>query len=306
MRKAIFLVFLLVAACFLPPNASAFYQPDYQNRANTNFLDGLCPKPGFLFQIFYAHFKSVRLKDKDGHTLPGDFKLSVNQNLYNFVYISPKKLLGGLMGIEFMLPYISGHLATDSPGGPGRDDDQGISDVFLGPFLQWKKTDCRFPIYYRLLGGMFFPTGDYNHKKLFNVGYNLYTFHVNQATTIFLAPKLTVSWRAQYYIHTENREHGPEKDDLKPGQLFTVTFTSCYEIVGGVRLGVVGNYWQQTTKDKMNGDALNVGKERVLGLGPGIIFSRKNMNFMIHGLFDTNVKSRPEGATIQGRFMWFL
>ena len=306
MRKVILLFFLFVLVLFTPLKTSAFFQPEYQNRANTNFLDGVCPKPGFLFQIFFSNFKSVRLKDKDGHSLPGDFKLSVNTNLYNFVYISPMKLLGGLWGVELMIPIINGHLTTDSPGGVTRDDDQGISDIFLGSFIQWKKTECRFPIYYRLLGGMFFPTGDYSHKKLFNVGYNLYTFHFNQASTIFFTPKLTASWRMNYSFHTENGKYGPAKDDLKPGQLFSITFTSCYEIKRGVRLGFVGNYWQQTTDDKINGHALNVGKERVLGLGPGIILNRKNIYFMIHGLFDTQVKSRPEGNTFQGRLMWFF
>ena len=43
--------------------------------------------------------------------------LSVNTNLYNFVYISHKKLLGGLLGIEFTFPIVKGHPATDSPGG---------------------------------------------------------------------------------------------------------------------------------------------------------------------------------------------
>src|SRR4030043_456569 len=72
----------------------------YKNRGNTNVLDGVCPKPGFLFQVFFFNFKSVRLKDNHSHTLPGDFKLSVNTNLYNFVYITPKKLFGGFLGIE--------------------------------------------------------------------------------------------------------------------------------------------------------------------------------------------------------------
>lgn len=303
----IILFSILIALISLNPlQASAFYQPEYQNRSNTNVLDGVCPKPGFLFQIFFFNFKSVRLKDKHGQTLAGDFKLSVNTNLYNFVYITPKKLFDGFLGIELCIPLINGHLTTGSPSGVKRDHDHGLSDIFLGGFVQWKKTESRFPIYYRLLGGMFFPSGDYNHKKLFNVGYNLYTFHFNQASTIFLTPKLTVSWRIMYNLHTENHKYGPAKDDLRPGQLFSITFAPCYEIRKGIQLGLIGNYWKQTTKDELNGHDLNVGKEQVLGLGPGLILNRKNIFFIIHSLFDSQVKSRPEGSTIQGRFMWFF
>lgn len=298
------MTFVLVYVISIP--ASAFYQPEYQNRGNTNVLDGVCPKPGFLFQAFFFNFKSVRLKDNHSHTLPGDFKLSVNTSLYNFVYITPQKLFGGFLGIELMIPLINGHLTTDSPSGVRRDHDHGLSDVFLGGFIQWKKTESRFPIYYRLLGGMFFPTGSYSHKKLFNVGYNLYTFHFNQATTIFLTPRLTVSWRIMYNVHTENHEYGPGRDDLRPGQLFSVTFSPCYEIRKGIQLALIGNYWKQTTDDELNGHDFKVGKEQVLGLGPGIILNRKNIFFIIHGLFDSQVKSRPEGSLFQGRLMWFF
>jgi hypothetical protein len=297
---------LFTAISFASIPASAFYQPEYQNRANTNVLDGVCPKPGFLFQIFFSNFKSVRLKDKHSHTLPGDFRLSVNTNLYNFVYISPKKLLGGLMGGELMIPIINGHLTTDSPNGVIRDHDNGLSDIFLGGFIQWKKTEWKFPCYHRFLAGTFFPTGDYNNKKLFNVGYDLYTFHFNHALTIFLTPRLTASWRIMYNFHTENPDYGSAKYDLRPGQLFNINFASCYEIKKGIRLGLIGSYWQQTTNDQLNGHDLKVGKERVLGLGPGIILNRKNIFLIIHGLFDSQVKSRSEGTTFQGRLMWFF
>lgn len=293
---------LLVFFFFLPPQTHAFYQPEYQNRAITNVLDGLCPKPGFLFQVFFYNFKSVRLKDDQSHTLPGDFKLSVNTNLYNFVYISHNKLLGGYAGVELMIPFISGHLTS----GTMRDDDHGLSDIFLGGFIQWNRPNYKLPLYQRFLVGMIFPTGDYEHEKLFNVGYNLYTLHCNYVLTAFLTPRLSTSFRFMYNFHTENYDYGPEKDDLRPGQLFSVNFASSYQIREGIRVAVIGNYWQQTTADELNGHDLDIGKERVLGLGPGLILQRKNKSFIVHGLFDSHAKNRPQGTTIQGRFMWFF
>ncbi|MBW1840050.1 MAG: transporter [Deltaproteobacteria bacterium] len=287
---------LFVFFCFIPLSASAFYQPEYQNRGNTNFLDAVCPKPGFLFQNFFFHFKSVRLKNNHSHTIPGKFKLSVNTNLSNFIYVSSREFLGGLVGAELIVPVINGHLTTDSPQGVVRDNDHGIGDIFAGGVIQWKKTTLiKFPYYHRFLAGVVFPTGEYDHKKLFNVGYNFYTFHLYYTFTLFLTSELTTSWRLQYNFHTENHEYGIMKDDLKPGELFNVNFSSCYEIKKGIRLGMVGHYWKQTTDDEINGNRLKVGKEQVLGIGPAIILNRKNIFLSFQTLFDTLAKSRPEG-----------
>ncbi|MBN2468155.1 MAG: transporter [Deltaproteobacteria bacterium] len=305
MRKLLFAISAAVVVNFgiMISSAAAFYQLEYQNRCNTNFLDSYI-KPGFIFQTFFYNFKSVDMRLR-GKEAPGDFKLSVNVSLNQLLYISKLRVLGGYLGGEVIVPFINGHLATDA----GRSDDQGVGDTLVAVLLQSDEKKLRLgsytlPFYWRLMGGAFVPIGDYDHDKDFNVGCNLTTFHTYLSSTIFLSPKWAASWRIMYNIHTKNSEYGPAKDDLKPGQLFNVHFSSCYAVKEGVRVGVLGHYWRQTTDDKLNGRHLR-GRELALAVGPGIFLNRvidKNNVFLEgHALFDTTIRNRPQGTTLQVR-----
>ena len=84
----------------------ALFQPECQNRGITTFLDGYAP-PGSYFQVYFLNFKSneLRLGSKEA---PGRFKLSVNTALYQFAYVSEKKVLGGHWGGEIIMPLTNG------------------------------------------------------------------------------------------------------------------------------------------------------------------------------------------------------
>ncbi|WAC08353.1 MAG: transporter [Thermodesulfobacteriota bacterium] len=306
--KKVFLVGLFLISIynvFFTKNALALFQPEYQNRGLTTFFDGYIP-PGSYFQVYFLHFKSneLRLGSKEA---PGRFKLSVNTALYQFAYVSEKKVLGGHWGGEIIMPLTNGHMTAFGT----RDKDHGVGDIFVAGFFQSdKKTLClgnyQIPSYFRLLAGVFSPSGDYDHDKIFNVGNNLYTFPLYCASTFFLTPKWELSLRIAYNFHTTNTEFGPDQDNVRPGQLFSMNFATSYQVRESIRLGVAGNYWRQTTDDKLNSHNLR-GRELAICVGPGImldkVIAKKKVFLMCHSLFDASVKNRPEGTMLQARLI---
>ena len=306
-KKVFFLVLFLIPIynAFSIESALALFQPECQNRGLTTFLDGYAP-PGSYFQVYFLNFKSneLRLGSKEA---PGRFKLSVNTALYHFAYVSEKKALGGHWGGEIIIPLANGHMTAFGT----RDKDHGVGDIFVAGFFQSdKKTLClgnyQIPSYFRLLAGVFSPSGDYDHNKIFNVGNNLYAFHLYCASTFFLTPKWELSSRLMYNFHTTNTEYGPDQENVRPGQLFNMNFATSYQVRESIRLGVAGYYWRQTTDDKLNGHNLR-GRELAVGVGPGIILDRvitkKKVFLICHSLFDTSVKNRPKGTTLQARLV---
>lgn len=310
LKKVFFLAISLIALSIVIPAETtlASFQPEYQNRGVTSFLDGYAG-PGYAFQVYFTNFKSneLRLGSKEA---PGRFKLSVNSALFQFAYISKKKVLGAYLGGEVIMPVVNGHVTLNGH----RDKDQGLGDTFIAGFLQTDKKTLRLgnyqiPSYFRFLAGTFLPWGDYDHDKTFTAGNNLYTIHFYCASTFFLTPKLSLSSRLMYSFHTTNTDFGPDKDNLRPGQLFNMNFATSYQVRENIRLGATGYYWRQTTDDNLNGHNIR-GRELALGFGPGIIIDKviaeKKFLLMCHSLFDTSVKNRPKGTTLQARLIFLF
>lgn len=289
-----------------PTPVWGFYQPGYENKGITGFLDA-CVPPGSYYQTYFAFFKSVDLR-VGSHKAPGEFKLSQTAILNQYAYVSKKKVLGGgFLGGEIIIPTFNIHLTSNG----SRSKDHGLGDIFLGGFVQSdKKTLCagklQLPFFFRMLGGVFLPAGDYDHEKPVNAGYNLYTFHTYFSSTLFLTPDWEVSSRFTYSWHTKNNDFGLSQDTLKPGQLFTVHFSTTYALQEWVRPGIIGDYWRQTTDDRLNGSDLR-GRELAFSLGPGIVFERGVGNtkviLMCHSLFDLKVRNRPKGDLHLARFI---
>ena len=306
-KKVFLLVLFLIPIynAFFTETALALFQPEYQNRGLTSFLDAYA-SPGPFFQFYFSNFQSneLRLGSKEA---PGRFKLSANTALYQFGYLSEKKILGGHLGVEIILPLINGHMTAFGT----RDKDHGVGDIFAaGIFQSDKKTLCLgsylIPFYFRCVVGAASPSGNYDHDKIFNVGYNLYTFQSYCASTFFLTPKWELSSRFMYNLHTTNTDYGPDQDNLKPGQLFNMNFSTSYQVRESIRLGVTGYYWRQTTDDKLNGHNLR-GRELAIGVGPGIVLDRiiakRKVILLFHSLFDTSVKNRPKGTSLQAHLI---
>lgn len=307
---AVSLSFIIMAfGIFMLPCAEAFNQPDYQNRAITNFLDAAL-KPGMILQSYFYHYNSDDLRVETDEA-PGAFDLSVNVSMNQFAYISEAKWGIAHPGFEVIVPFVNG-MVTMPDGSYGTDS--GLADIFAAFMYQSDPIELevgstKMPFFWRFVAGAYFPTGDYEGENLFNVGANIFTLHAYISQTIFFTPKWSFSSRWMYFIHTKNKDFGPNDDDMKIGDLFNVHFSSAYEIFTGIRLGVLGHYWVQTTSDQLNGKNIG-GREYLLAVGPGIFLNKviNKMNFFLesHVGFDTLAQNRPKGNTyaIRGGIMF--
>jgi hypothetical protein len=299
--RTCFLTALFAVAMVFPETAPepawGFYQPCTENKGITSFLDAAVP-PGAYYQTFFLYFKSVDLRI-GSHKAPGEFKLSQTALLSQFAYVSKKRALGGFWGGEIIIPVINVHLTSNG----SRSNDQGVGDTLVATFIQSdKKTLClgklQIPFFWRALGGAFVPIGEYDHHQQVNVGSNLFTLHTYLSSTFFLTPAWEISSRFTYSWHTKNNDFGLARDNLKPGQLFTVHFSTTYALREWIRPGIIGDYWRQTTDDRLNGNDLR-GRELAFSLGPGVVFEREvgqtKLILVCHSLFDLKVRNRPEG-----------
>ncbi len=285
---------LLVSLLVLP--AAAFDQPSI-NLGFTSFMDGGPPAgPGFYFSEYIQYFTADKLVD---HPASPNADVDAWVSLNQFIYQSDQELLlGGKWGINVILPVIS--LDASDGNGIVTDNGTGLGDVWVGPYLQWDPImGPNGPKFMqRVEFQMILPTGKYDSNKALNQGSNFFSFDPYWAGTYFFTPKLTASWRAHYLWNAKNND--PYEllgfNDTQAGQAIHVNFAASYEVMPKqLRVGVNGYYLKQISDSKVNGADAG-GREQVLGIGPGALYSfSQNDHLFFNAYFETSVKNRPEG-----------
>ena len=88
---------------------------------------------------------------------------------------------------------------------------------------------------------------------------------------------------------------GPAVNKVEPGQAFHANFASSYEVLPKtLRLGVNGYYLVEITKSEHDG--VEQGREEVLGVGPGLLWSfSKDTHLFFNSYFETDVHNRAQG-----------
>ncbi len=163
---------------------------------------------------------------------------------------------------------------------------------------------------HRLELQMIFPTGKYDQNKELNPGSNFFSFNPYWAGTLFITPRLTTSARIHYLWNAENDD--PERsyraqgtNDTQAGQAVHANFAMAYEFIEKkLRIGLNGYYLKQISETEMNGNEVADIKEKVLGIGPGLIyhFSQDNHLF-INAYFETSAENRSEGEQLNVRWV---
>ncbi len=230
-----------------------------------------------------------------------DAWISLNQ----FIYQSDQKvLLGGKWGIDVIVPLV--YLDAD-PAAP--DNAGGVGDVLVGPFLQWDPimgpNGPKFM--HRVELQMIFPTGKYDDSDALNPGSNFFSFNPYWAGTYFFTPRLTASCRLHYLWNAKNDDPFvglPVADDTQAGEAFHANFALAYEFMPKkLRAGINGYYFRQTSDSEWDGDSVS-GREQVLGIGPGALYSfSQDDHLFFNAYWETNVKNRPDGERFQVRWV---
>lgn len=302
-RIAALSVCLLFACVFFVLPASALDQPSV-NLGFTSFLDGAPPSgPGWYFTEYIQYYTADKLANVPVPDPSVDVWVSLNQ----LIYQSDQQLfLGGKWGLDLILPVVS----MDSS--PIPDNGTGLGDLLVGPYLQWDPVMGKNgPIFvHRIELQAIFPTGKYENDKALNPGSNFFSFDPYWAATLFIGPKLNLSWRLHYLWNARNSDPAPsasgtsEVDNTQAGQAFHANFAASYEVVPKMlQLGVNGYYLKQTTDSETDGTSV-AGKEQILGIGPGALLSfSKDTHLFVNAYFESAAEYRPEGERYLARLV---
>lgn len=272
------------------------------NLGQSSFLDGVAG-PGWLFETTIELFNSDEFKGPSGDTLSGDASLDTWVTMFHVAKITERRLLGGFYGAEILVPIVG----IDMRMPFGKDEKKGLGDITISPLLiQW--TDGKVfekPFYARLNFPITIPTGDYNESRAANLGSNIWRFNPYFAFTIFLSPKLETSWRLHYLWNGKNDSppHSFSAEAIEPGDAYHFNFAISYEISPKTCIGIAGYYLKQTTDDRIDGISILNSREKVFGIGPGIMYGDKSSTYIINYYFEDKAENRPEGNRFVLRYM---
>ncbi|GAB4354760.1 MAG: transporter [Candidatus Abyssubacteria bacterium] len=302
MKKLTGLGILLVLVCFSVP-VFALNQPLAINLGATNFLDAASPGPGWYLTEYVQMITSDDIKDDNGDTLIDDVDLEAYVSLTQLIYQSNVTFLGGNPGIDLIVPFAD--IDVDAP----LTSQDGLSDVYIGPFLQWG-PHMLFdrPYFSRFEFQIIAPTGANDSDNSLNAGGDVWAINPYYAFTYFFTPKLTTSWRIHYLWTSENDDAMPGID-IQAGQAIHFNYAFAYAVTDYLRLGVSGYYLNQFEDDDFDGPvppgADDNTEEEVFAIGPGVVWHiNKDLTFMGAVNWETAAENRPEGMRTTLRLIW--
>ena len=120
------------------------------------------------------------------------------------------------------------------------------------------------------------PTGKYDKAYLANPGANLWSVDTYYSFVWIFADKWETSQRLWYGFSSEN-----PATRVMPGQRTDYEFAVSREVAPSFRLGAAGYFFRQTTDDKIGGVRQPDSRERVAGIGPGIVYQGKALTFFL-------------------------
>jgi hypothetical protein len=271
------------------------------NLGDTNFEDGFAG-PGFLLEEFPDVYSADTLKDGKGATVPGSNTLTAIATTSHIAYISNRRLFGGWIGGEILVPMADVEVKLAS----GIDTTvRGFADPILGPFaLQWAPKRIGHGVFVqRALLDLTVPIGKYSDHRSVNIGNNLVTINPYYAFTYEWKSKVEASVRLHYLWNSVNSDPFVEfgVENTQPGQAFHTNYATSYELLKGVRIGFNGYWLQQLTDHRINDEAIPNSKERTIGLGPGVQIGREGLWFRVNSYLETDVRNRPCGTRVTFR-----
>ncbi len=318
MRKiaAVFLGLVLVS---IAGQAMAGGGQNYPNGAES-FMSGAVPPPGFYFIDYLYYYSADTMKDDSGNDIAAFDDVSVLANVFRFLWVSEKTILGANYGQHLFVPVIGVDLNFKAPVGPENTnsyDDTDIPYLIYSPFvLAWHLNEGKLHVAASLVD-LYIPTGQ-DDGNMASVGKNFWTFEPVVAVTWMNGP-WAVSGKFMYDFNTSQDKYPTVygfEVDRDPGQEFHVDYSVSYGISKALRLGVSGYYYYQTTDDSYDlNDTIPAPvqellkadegyRSQVFAIGPGIWYNYKNMFFELRNQWEMGAQNKTEGYNIWAKFTY--
>jgi hypothetical protein len=293
--RALFASLLLLLALVSTAAATEGGGGAYPNGAE-DFMSGAVPPPGTYFLDYFTWYSADRLNNNDGKGSNPGFKLNVTGNVFRFLHVTNKTLLGANWGVQAFVPVLNVDATATTPGGKISQSKFGLGDIIIDPvILSWhfnKNLHAVFGL------DIFFPTGEYDKNRLANPGRNYFTFEPVFAATFICDTGHEVSAKIMYDINTENND-----TNYQSGNEFHVDYTVAKHI-GPWSLGAGGYWYQQVTDDEQNGTKIDNNLGYALSIGPQVKYDYKNMSFAMKYQFEVETYNRPQGNNLWAKFVY--
>jgi hypothetical protein len=269
-------------------------EPSGLNLGGTSFFDALGKyTPGLVYQQYFQiqHFNGIN--DTNGNALPVFKNTSITAivSLNQFIYVSPYHLFGGVLGGMVIVPLtdLNASFAHDSLAKLKANRGLGVGDLTWGPFIAFPPVirGGRPVFAQRMEFDVISPSGSYDTSKDINPSSGFWSINPYWAVTILPTPKTEISARFNYLHNFTNSQPAsseplPAGTTTQAGDAGWVNFTTSYELLPKLNVGLNGYYFKQFTDDKVNGVIQKGTETESVSMGPGAtyMFNQNNIGFL--------------------------
>jgi hypothetical protein len=291
--------------------AHAYDEPTI-NLGSTSFID-VPPflDSGWAVSQYFQYYSADKLADNRGNRLPlPNESLHVLGSITQLIYLSPKRAGVPHWGLNVIATSILGSSIDDGMGNARLKARNGFGDLRIGPFIQ---TDTlmwngRPLLTQRFEFDVMLPTGGYDPHYTIAPGNNVWAINPYWAATLWVTPTWTVSLRLHYLWSGRNDQPpvslGLGVEDVQAGQAVHANLAIEKEIFKGFHLGINAYWLLQFTDSKINGQDAPGRRERVLGIGPGVLWQVTPRDHLYLNYYrEIDVRNRPEGTRAYLRYM---
>jgi len=253
----------------------------YPNGAE-GFFAGAVPPPGTYFINYFTYYTADSFNDSSGHSSVPGFRVDAVGNVFRFVHVTNKKVLGGLWGMHVFVPLVNVSVRV-----PGLSESRfGLGDIIVDPFiLSWHSKNWHWATGLDI----YVPVGTYDKTHLANPGRNYWTFEPVVGFTFLSGNNFEISCKFMYDINTENNDM-----DYKSGQEFHLDYAVGKKF-GNTTVGLGGYYYTQITDDKGPTVGPDGNKGMVFAIGPQVKYDSKGRSFVFSYQKEISAENRPEG-----------